>query len=227
MMDIRVVSATRKTREEFLRDCALGRSLQLYKGMPGWTLRLFPQNADPLPALYNRAIEECADDPALLLFIHDDVWLNDFYWHARIAQGLQAFDVLGVAGNRRRLPRQPGWAFVDDSFTWDERSNLSGCVGHGKGFPAPLSLFGPSGQSCKLLDGLLLAADSRVLHEKGLRFDPAFAFHFYDMDFCRQAELRGLRMGTWPLSVVHESGGAFGTPAWRSAYRGYLEKYGD
>jgi hypothetical protein len=46
------------------------------------------------------------------------------------------------------------------------------------------------------------------------------------MDFCRQAELKGLRMGTWPISVVHESAGAFNTPPWRTAYDCYLRKYG-
>jgi hypothetical protein len=46
------------------------------------------------------------------------------------------------------------------------------------------------------------------------------------MDFCRQAELKGLRMGTWPLSVVHESGGAFGSQGWRDGYARYLQKYG-
>jgi hypothetical protein len=42
----------------------------------------------------------------------------------------------------------------------------------------------------------MLAARSNTLAEKGLRFDPLFDFHFYDLDFCRQAELRKLRMGT-------------------------------
>ena len=52
----------------------------------------------------------------------------------------------------------------------------------------------------------------------GLRFDEQFDFHFYDLDFCRQAELKGMTMGTWPISVVHESGGAYGKPAWREAF---------
>jgi GT2 family glycosyltransferase len=89
-----------------------------------------------------------------------------------------------------------------------------------------VSSFGPSGVEVKLLDGLLLAADSATLIGNGLRFDEQFAFHFYDMDFCRQAELKGLRMGTWPLSVVHESGGAFGSQGWRDGYERYLRKYG-
>ena len=73
----------------------------------------------------------------------------------------------------------------------------------------------------------MLIADSATLIAHDLRFDPRFRFHFYDMDFCRQAELKGLRMGTWPISVVHKSGGSYGGPAWQESYRAYLDKYGD
>lgn len=225
MKKIRLVCATRKSHDDFTARSALGLSLRPYKNMPGWELDLFPDNRRPLSVIYNEAIARSASDPAILVFIHDDVYLNDFFWRERIAQGLAVFDVIGVAGNRRRIPRQPSWAFIDEQFTWDARANLSGVVGHGKGFPCLVSVFGPSGQECKLLDGLLLAADSSALNEKGLNFDHRFAFHFYDLDFCRQAEMLGLRLGTWPISVIHESGGAFGTPDWKSAYHAYLEKY--
>lgn len=227
MKSIRIVTATRKSEKEFLASSALGRSLEPWRGVPGWKLHVFTENARPLPVVYNHAIDACAKEPALLLFVHDDVWMTDLHWPLRIAEGLRTFDVIGVAGNRRRVPGQPGWAFVDTALTWDARGNLSGSVAHGKGFPAHVSRYGPSGQPCKLLDGVLLAADSEVLLSKGVRFDERFAFHFYDLDFCRQAEVRGLRMGTWPISLVHESGGAFRSPAWRLSYQAYLDKYGE
>lgn len=34
-------------------------------------------------------------------------------------------------------------------------------------------------------------------------------------------------MGTWSISVVHESGGNFASPAWRAGYERYLAKWGD
>jgi GT2 family glycosyltransferase len=226
--NIRVVCATRVTQAEFPRTTALGRSLSLLRATGKYQLQLYPSNSAGLPTVYNDAIRTALDNPAILVFAHDDVHLCDFFWIERIRAALERFDVVGVAGNRRRVPKQPAWAFVDEKFTWDSRENLSGSVGHGRGFPcASLSVFGASGQECKLLDGVVLIADSGTLKARELRFDPAFAFHFYDMDFCRQAELKGLRMGTWPLSIVHESGGAFGTPVWIEAYRKYLAKYGD
>ena len=229
MKPIRLVCGTRSTRQQFSTETALGRSLKLYNhDAQHAQLHLFDTNSRGLSTIYNEAIRYAEQQPAILVFIHDDIWLQDFFWLERIHEAVARFDVVGLAGNTRRVPRQPAWAFVSADFKWDERRFLSGTVGHGKGFPCEnVSSFGPAGQECKLLDGLMLIADSAKLVETGLRFDDQFKFHFYDMDFCRQAELKGLRMGTWPLSVVHESGGAFGTPSWREGYERYLRKYGE
>jgi predicted O-linked N-acetylglucosamine transferase (SPINDLY family) len=225
---IRLVSASRAAQDEFLASKALGRSLPLFRFRPGIELLLFAGNSTGLPTLYNAAIEHARTSPAILVFIHDDVHLTDFHWTDKIEQALERFDLIGLAGNRRRVPRQPSWAFVDDRLTWDERSNLSGRVGHGTGFPCDnIADFGPTGVACKLLDGVLLAARSQRLIESGLRFDESFAFHFYDLDVCRRAEQLGLSMGTWGVDVIHESGGAFGTASWREGYGRYLAKWGE
>jgi hypothetical protein len=222
--NIRLVCATRETPKDFAARSALGRSLELYPSL--FQLRLFPSNSKGLPLLYNMAIRESAADPAILVFIHDDVHLLDFYWPTRIFNGLQKFDIVGLAGNRRRAERQPAWRFLDDRFERDDRENLSGVVAHGKNWPADyISAYGVPGQEVKLLDGVLLAARSDTLLAKNLFFDEIFDFHFYDLDFCRSAEQRGLRMGTWGISVMHESDGVFGTPAWREAYARYLSKW--
>lgn len=224
---IRLVCATRCSRENFMSHTALGRSLALHRPTRPPELLLFDQNTTGLATLYNAAIDQAVSSPAILVFMHDDVSIQDFFWMERVREALARFDVVGLAGNRRRSSLQPAWAFATPDFKWDSPEYLSGTVGHGKGFPCDeVSYFGPSGVECKLLDGLMLVADSACLTESGTRFDEQFEFHFYDMDFCRQAELNGLRMGTWPISTVHESAGAFNTPPWRAAYERYLRKYG-
>jgi GT2 family glycosyltransferase len=117
--------------------------------------------------------------------------------------------------------------FVDERMTWDQPENLSGRIGHGSGFPCPVSHYGPTPQKCLLLDGLLLAVRSNILHKHGLRFDERFQFHFYDMDFCRQAEQLGVSMGTWPIGVIHESGGSVGSESWRAGLAAYFDKWGE
>ncbi|HEX5092615.1 MAG TPA: hypothetical protein VFV84_08000 [Burkholderiales bacterium] len=227
MPKVRLVVATRVAQQAFLEQTATGRSLRMHR-YPELEICVAAENTAGLPRIYNRMIEASRGDPCLMVFAHDDLHILDFHWVDQVAAGLERFQIVGLAGNRRRVPRQPGWAFVDTQFTWDQRENLSGVVGHGPGFPPQnLSIFGPPGQPVKLLDGLLLAAWSRTFIDHDLRFDERFEFHFYDMDLCRSAEQKGVTCGTWPLSVIHESGGSFGTPAWQAAYARYLDKWVD
>jgi tetratricopeptide (TPR) repeat protein len=229
---IRFVSATRLSHEEFFATAPLGRSLPVYRTFPKRQvieLRLFANNREGLPSIYNIAIEESKKDPAILIFIHDDVYLSDYYWAEHLHDALAHFDLVGLAGNRRRVPRQASWMYLDDQFTRDNYDNLSGVLGHGDPFPnlTQLSVYGEPGQEVKLLDGVMLAVRSETLIERDLRFDPQFMFDFYDLDFCRQAEMKGVRMGTWAISVVHASAGSLGVETWRASYRDYLAKYGE
>lgn len=104
---------------------------------------------------------------------------------------------------------------------------VSGAVAHGKNPFGPVSYFGPAPAACDLLDGVFLAARAGRLCESGVRFDPRFRFHFYDLDFCRTARQAGLRVGTWPIAPVHQSEGGFDTPEWHAAYSDYLAKWGE
>jgi GT2 family glycosyltransferase len=222
----RFVCATRESAADFPTKTALGRSLSPYLLSPSVELKLFAGNRQGLPRLYNEAIREAASRPAILIFVHDDVHLVDCFWAVHVVSGLRSFDVIGIAGNRHRAARQPSWYHADEHFTPDARENLSGIVAHGSGFPpGNVSYYGPPGQQVKLLDGLFLAARSQTLLAKQIEFDERFDFHFYDMDFCRQAEACNLRLGTWTISVIHESGGNFDSPSWRAAYARYLEKW--
>lgn len=225
----RIVVATRVSQEEFFEKTATGRSLMAQKDLWDADLQLFPENQTGLPAVYNSIIDRARDDPANLIFLHDDVHILDYFWLDRIAEGLTRFDVLGLAGSKRRLPLQPFWVFKNYRLqTTEDKEFLSGMVGHGKSFPpSNLSFYGPARQQVLQLDGVMLCANSKLLHRHGLRFDERFDFHFYDLDFCRQADQRGLTMGTWDISVMHESAGNTGSNAWQKAANRYFEKWGD
>ena len=226
-MKVILIVATRETERGFYTGTATGRSIAAF-GRGPFELRLFANNKEGLPSVYNEVIEQVKDPETLLVFAHDDLHLLDYFWHMRLYEAAKRFHVVGLAGNKRRVPRQPSWAFTDTSLQWDAAENLSGVVGHGKGFPPEnLSVFGPPRQAVKLLDGLLIAVFKQTIKEHQLAFDERFDFHFYDMDFCRQVEERGLVCGTVDLALIHESGGAFNTDAWQSAYQTYLAKWGD
>lgn len=224
-MKTKLVVATRASEAEFLTGTATGRSLAMFRPS-SVELRLFPENKEGLPTIYNRVIRECIDDRAMLVFAHDDLHILDYFWRSRLAEGLRKFQILGLAGNLRRVPRQPSWAFVDEALTWDKRENLSGVVGHGNAFPPRvLSIYGQTRQRVKLLDGLLLCCDSDTLLSNDIFFDERFRYHFYDLDLCRQAEQKNVSCGTWDLAVIHESPGNFRSEEWRRSYADYLGKW--
>lgn len=226
-LPVRIVVATREDTEGFFGRCATGRSLAL-RDWPDVEVRLYPRNGAGLPDVYNQEIERARTSPAILVFVHDDVHICDFWWRTQIRAGLDRFQLIGLCGNRRRVPHQPTWAHLDVNGTVDADENLSGIVAHGSGIPAScLDVYGPSCQPVKLLDGLLLAARSETFIENGVRFEPRLPFHFYDLDLCRQWDAKALTMGTWSISVVHESAGSYSSPGWAAAYKSYLEKWGD
>ncbi len=221
---ITLVSATRFSEEEFWSCSALGQSLSRKDCQDeGITLDIHFLNSKGLPDIYNHAIERSKGD--VLVFVHDDVWIDDPRFFDEIRKGLDEFDIIGVAGNRRCLPQQPSWAFIDAEFTWDSPEYLSGAVAHGQTSHGSVTRYGSTPARCELLDGVLLAARRSALVDNDVRFDPQFEFHFYDLDFCRSASSKGLKLGTWNIRITHQSGGAFGSPGWREMYSLYLSKW--
>jgi predicted O-linked N-acetylglucosamine transferase (SPINDLY family)/SAM-dependent methyltransferase len=220
-----VVSATRMSEEAFWRDAALGKSLKRHMRQDARLVaRIACENTRGLSEIFNDAIAAAPDD-ALLVFIHDDVWIDENTFVQTISDGLQQYDVIGVAGNARIQPGQTGWCFVDTKFTWDDTAYLRGAVSHGQHAFGPASAYGEPAGATQLMDGVFLAAYKNRLVEPQVSFDTQFDFHFYDLDFCRTATRAGLKLGVWPLRMTHQSGGAFGTQRWQDKYLQYAQKW--
>jgi GT2 family glycosyltransferase len=221
---LRIVAATRHDQVAFQRDTFLGLSLSQLISRPGVCAEVVCRNSSGLPEVFNAAIAR-AQDGDMIVFTHDDVWLEDWFLPERLTEALARFAVVGVAGNRRRVPRQPAWHYPDPTIGVDARDNLSGAIGHRRGSQHWISYYGEPACRVRLLDGVFLAAQVARLRQAGVRFDPRFRFHFYDLDFCRACEQAGLELGTWPIAVSHASVGDFRSPEWHQAYAEYLAKW--
>ena len=222
---IEIVCATRRTADDFAHNAALGRSIERLKPDHGIGSFVAAENALSLGSIYNGRIE-ASDVDDILVFMHDDVWIDDFFLSAHLEGALRTFDIVGVAGTRRRYPRQPAWHSLFDTLQIDWHS-LSGGIAHGEQPFGDVMFFGKAPAECELLDGVFLAARRSTLLKSGLRFDPRFAFHFYDLDFCRTARSKGLRLGTWTIPLTHQSRGGFETPAWEAALADFRQKWPD
>jgi hypothetical protein len=221
---VEIVSATRLSEAEFWEKSALGTSLRGLGLGSKLEANIVFDNQRGLSELYNQSIYREGMD-RILVFVHDDVWIDDLFFADRINHGLLHFDVIGVAGNSRRLPYQAGWGFMDEQLTPSESSDLRGAIAHGKEPFGEIASFGESPAECELLDGVILAARKSLLLEAQVVFDPVFKFHFYDIDFCRTARDKKLRIGTWPIHLTHQSEGAFKSAGWKEMYARYLEKW--
>ena len=220
---IHLVCATRLDENAFWSEAALAHSLRRL-GDPRIRPMVAFKNTRGLPDVYNEALDSQGMEE-VIAFIHDDVWIEDAFFVERIFSGLSQFDVIGLTGSRKRREHQMAWSFVSDPAIRDDEY-LSGRISQGESPCGRISYFGPAPAPCELLDGVFLAARRKTLVESAVRFDPRFPFHYYDMDFCRAAVATGLRLGTWPISVTHQSRGSFLSAAWRAASARYFEKWG-
>ncbi|MFA4919283.1 MAG: glycosyltransferase [Thermodesulfovibrionales bacterium] len=177
--------------------------------------------------IYNRRIN--SESPSdILVFVHDDVWIEDFFLADHVLQGLEQYDIIGVAGNTTRVPYQASWVLtkIDNKIVTDEK-NISGAVAHGEHPFGEVGFFGNVPASCELLDGVFLAGKKSKLKAANVLFDPIFKFHFYDLDFCRTARQNNLRLGTWHIPITHQSTGNFGSPECTAMYIAYIQKWKD
>jgi tetratricopeptide (TPR) repeat protein len=222
---IEIVSATRCSEADFWTKSALGLSLKRHlKQDARLSAKISFENTRGLSEIYNESIDQAAKETTLV-FIHDDVWIDEANFADVVAQGLDHFDIIGVLGNKRRLPNQLGREMVDLNFNCDAQENLSGQLAHSKSAFGAAKVFGDAPASCELLDGIFLAAKKESLDNHGVRFDRQFDFHFYDLDFCNTAKQAGLTLGTWLVHLTHQSIGKYGTKEWHEKYQRYLNKW--
>jgi hypothetical protein len=232
MRTVRIVTATIKDEDSFKQSSMLGQSLCVFPSYANLQINIFFNNQGKyrkgLSEIYNLFLRPEYKEE-ILLFVHDDVYLNDWHIVHRLNDAVQSFDVIGLAGNTNPDFDEPAWNLAWDRLKYPNGLQpvkyKSGAVSHIYQGRIIASYYGEAPRECKLLDGLFLAVNTKKILEKAVAFDEQFEFHFYDLDFCRQCNRRELRLGTWPVAVTHASAGDFESPKWISAKEKYLLKW--
>jgi protein O-GlcNAc transferase len=223
---LRFIIATRcRTESDFLHDTLTGKSLNWMRYAFPMHVNIGYESSSGVANVYNQAIE-IADPEDILIFMHDDIQIDDWQIAFRVLQGLQNFDLIGVAGNVSREPNQINW--------WGKEVDIDGAqqfIGCGtpKGAIAyagtqRVEYWSSEPTEVKLLDGVFLAAQRSTMSSNNIRFDPQFLYHMYDMDICRQFEKAGLTMGVWPIALSHQSAGQL-NQVWRDAGALFMKKW--
>jgi len=202
-----IAVATKSSRAEFINS-RLSKSLHHHEENTITTFDLQPtyKNTSGLCAVYNNYLTpENFKKYDCILFVHDDVFIDSINFLVEIRNLFkQGFDVVGLAGGSKIQVKRPClWHLLCKPDT------LSGIVSHYQNNTdyAP-TIFGQTPKNVVLLEGLFLAVRTKSINKKKIKFDKNIkGFHHYDLKFCLDCHLAGLRLTTAPIHVIHESPG--------------------
>ena len=110
-----IITSRLKDIEEVVLSSPIGKSLNRFPP-DNLELVIYSNNTLGLSVIYNKEIEYSIESPAILIFVHDDLFILDYYWYRNIYIGLTYFDMIGLAGCSRRLPFQSTWRSRCDQY---------------------------------------------------------------------------------------------------------------
>jgi GT2 family glycosyltransferase len=219
-----IVSCTQKNKSDFEKT-PLGKSILKLKNNAHMPIhsQIYYDNKRGLCECYNDAIKEFSvyDEhySSILVFIHDDVYIEDSFFSEKLVDGLKRYDVVGVAGTTK-------WALKHPTVWHSVKCDWSGMVPHKLNGKYIVTKYGEYLRNCIVMDGMFLAVKMETFMKTELRFDERLKFHHYDIDFCLTAKKLGLKQTTLPLWLVHCSEGRWqDDPVWHESEKVIMGKW--
>jgi hypothetical protein len=173
-----------------------------------------------LAQVYNEILEESKTD--IVILCHDDIYFEATGWYNKILKHFEKsdFGIIGMAGSTS-MPASGQW--------WEDRKKMVGIVNHeheGKKWESKYSeSFHNNVFETIIVDGLFMA-----IHKKRIKsnFIENFkGFHFYDIPFCFENHLQGVKVGVITnIRVTHKSIGQT-NEQWEQNRKIFAEKYKD
>jgi len=192
---ISVVISTRKIDDNYLKH------VEKMFSHPKTEVNIYENDGiSSLTEIYNIGLKESKNE--IVVFMHDDLILETSNMTPKIVKLFEKhpeYGIIGIAGTDKLTSGR--W--------WDNRENMFGVVGHiheGKRHVNHYSkgVFNDVLKDVVVVDGLFFAVHKGRI-KKG--FNEQFkGFHFYDISFCIENFLEGVKIGlTTKLGVTHKS----------------------
>lgn len=199
-----IVSATAKSsKEETLIYKSINQMFQLGIIKAG-NYKIITNNTESLSKVYNQFLTKTYKDKTLV-FVHDDVMIEDMFFKQKVTDSLRMYDIVGVAGTAPDIEiRKPAlWHIMGD------KGGHRGVVNHFVNGRFSATNFGETPARVILLDGVMMIVNTEKVLEKELKFDEECPskFHFYDMNFSMEANQKQLKLGVYPICLTHLSPG--------------------
>jgi GT2 family glycosyltransferase len=174
---------------------------------------LFKNNTRGLATCYNEILKDPKNLNKTVLFVHDDVELNDAFLYDKLIYS--PYSITGLAGAKTFNKKGDKLAWHLSAPREDYVGEVMHCNKEGRCWT---TVFGPTHSRALTIDGLFISCRVKDLVEKELYFDEAFDFHFYDIAFCLRANEKKVTCGVRPIHVIHHGlGDSMLTPQWEEA----------
>ncbi len=168
------------------------------------------ENADGLSASYNNFLNSKeADEYDAVIFCHDDLYIDDLKLEQKLMKAFDlGYDIVGLAGCINPAIQKPAlWHLMAGGV---QGGNLRGRVGHFADNNSDdyfVTSFGKTPSRVIILDGLFLAVNIKAAKAAKWKFNENYNFHHYDIASCLDANSKKLRLGVYPINVMHRSHG--------------------
>lgn len=205
------IVATQYNRNDFWDKSQIG----LFLEKAGYTnsCEIVYENNKGLPSVYNSFLT-LANIDKKLIFVHDDVLIDDLFLEEKLNLAFEKYDIVGLAGATTcdLSAEVPAWHLMSS------RDNHVGEVAHSNGKIVWTSIFGATNSRALIIDGLFIAVNTRRLFDTNTFFDEKFGFHHYDITFCLKANKNKLKIGVAPIKLTHFGlGDSMNSPEWNES----------
>lgn len=222
---VAIVSCTRKLKEE-AHTLPIYRSWKDGLNTPNYKLDIVWDNEDGMPVVYNRKLQEYKDtNVEFMVCVHDDVYIDDLKLYEKLKQanGL-GYNLVGLAGGLNpRLSDPALWHIMVD------RNQQRGEVAHpaGNNNQTMTTSFGPTPSRVAIMDGLFIAVHIPSVSKTDWKFNENYTFHHYDISSCIDANRKALKLGVYPIHVIHSSPGLLSihNKMWANSNEKFLKEY--
>lgn len=212
------VVASPLDEEKFKTHSAFACLLAKFNGIDA---HIVYNNKEGLPKVYNKFISEENRDKNLI-FVHDDVLIEDIYIFEKLELAFSNYDIVGLAGSKEcdLSSEITAWHLMS------KRGSHVGEVAHSKDDSVWTTVFGPTPSRALLIDGLFIGVNVAKLLDTNTKFDENFEFHHYDISFCLRANQNKLKIGVYPIRVNHSGlGNSMNSEEWAKSHLKFKQLY--
>lgn len=196
---VSVVISTRKIDDDYVKH------VKKMFSQPDTEINIYENDGvSSLTEIYNVGLQDSKND--LVVFMHDDLILETPNMTPKIVKMMgdhsidsSRYGIVGIAGTDK----------LTSGMWWQNRENMYGVVGHVHEGKRHVNHYSKGVFNEKLKDVVTVDGLFFIVHKKRIkkRFNEDFkGFHFYDISFCVENYLEGVRIGlTTKFGVTHKS----------------------